>query len=100
MPDRLSRSSSCMSRSLQGIRNYPVLTREDEIALARRVQQAPPGDPCVHELVMSNLAFVMKIAYGYRNMGLPFEDLVNEGSLGVREAARHFDPARGTRFLT
>jgi RNA polymerase primary sigma factor len=82
------------------MRKYPVLTREDEIVLARRVRQAPPGDPSAHELVMSNLAFVIRIANEYRNLGLPFEDLVNEGSLGVMEAARHFDPARGTRFLT
>ena len=100
MANRFSRRSSCMSDYLRGIRKLPVLTREDESALAHRVRQAPPGDPSVHELVMSNLAFVIKIASEYRNMGLPFEDLVSEGSLGVMEAAHHFDPARGTRFLT
>jgi RNA polymerase primary sigma factor len=89
-----------MPRSLQRIGNHRVLTREEELDLTRRVRQAPPGDPCADELVMSNLAFVIKIAYEYRNMGLPIEDLVSEGSLGVMEAARHFDPARGTRFLT
>src|SRR5258706_11645248 len=89
MVNRFSRRDSCTSRYLQGIRKYPVLTREDEIALARRVRQAPPGDPSAHDLVMSNLAFVIRIANEYRNMGLPFEDLVSEGSLGVMEAARH-----------
>lgn len=100
MANHLSRRGSCTSGSLRGIRGLPALTREDEIALVGRARQAPPGDPSTHELVLSNLAFVIKIAHEYSNMGLPFEDLVNEGSIGVMEAARHFDPARGTRFLT
>jgi RNA polymerase primary sigma factor len=100
MANHLSRRSSCTFGSPLGIRKPPILGREDEIALVRRVRQAPPGDPCAHELVLSNLAFVFKIANEYKNMGLPIEDLVNEGALGVMEAARHFDPARGTRFLT
>lgn len=64
------------------------------------VRKAPPGDPSAHRLVLSNVGFVVKIANEYRNLGIPFEDLVNEGNLGVLEAARHFDPSRGTRFLT
>lgn len=100
MANHLSRRSSFVSGSLRGIRALPALTREDEIALLGRARHAPPGDPSTHELVLANLAFVIKIANEYINMGLPFEDLVNEGSLGVMEAARHFDPARGTRFLT
>lgn len=47
-----------------------------------------------------NLAFVIKIAAEYRGKGLPFEDLLAEGNLGLLEAARRFDPRRGARFIT
>lgn len=85
---------------LREIRESSVLDREDEAALVQRARNAPPGDPSLHELVVSNLPFVIKVASEYRNLGLPLDDLVNEGSLGVIVAARRFDPARGTRFLT
>lgn len=85
---------------VQRIDEYPILSREDEASLLREVRNAPPGDPSAHRLVMSNLAFVVRIAGEYRNLGVPFDDLVNEGNVGVLEAARHFDPCRGTRFLT
>jgi RNA polymerase primary sigma factor len=51
-------------------------------------------------LVESNLSFVVKIASEYRNLGLPFEDLLNEGNIGLIEAAHHFDHNRGTKFIT
>jgi RNA polymerase sigma factor (sigma-70 family) len=82
------------------IDEYPILNREDEAALVQCVRNAPPGDPSAHRLVLSNLGFVVKIANEYRNLGIPFDDLLNEGNIGVLEAARHFDPSRGTRFLT
>lgn len=85
---------------LKEIRESSVLNREDEAALVRRARKAPPGDQSLHDLVVSNLPFVIKVASEYRNLGLPFDDLVNEGSLGVIVAARRFDPSRGTRFLT
>ena len=84
----------------QKIDEYPILSREDEAALLEQVRHAPAGDPSADRLVMSNLAFVVRIANEYRNLGVPFDDLINEGNIGVLEAARHFDPCRGTRFLT
>ncbi|HEV8120114.1 MAG TPA: RNA polymerase sigma factor RpoD/SigA [Candidatus Polarisedimenticolia bacterium] len=57
-------------------------------------------DHTYHDLVKSNLSFVVKIASEYKNMGLPFEDLLNEGNIGLIEAAHHFDPGRGTKFIT
>jgi RNA polymerase primary sigma factor len=57
-------------------------------------------DPVRDHLVTSNQAFVAKIASTYRNFGLPFEDLMNEGNVGLLEAARRFDPARGNKFIT
>ncbi len=52
------------------------------------------------ELVEANLRFVFRIAGEYRDLGLPLEDLVNEGNIGLLEAARRFDSTRGTRFIT
>jgi RNA polymerase primary sigma factor len=51
-------------------------------------------------LVEPNLGFVFKVARQYRNLGVPLEDLINEGSVGLIEAARRYDPARGTKFST
>ena len=58
------------------------------------------GKRSINGLVESNLSFVVKIANEYRTMGLPFEDLLNEGNIGLIEAAHHFDHNRGTKFIT
>jgi len=51
-------------------------------------------------LITSNLRFVVTIAKRYRQPGIPLEDLINEGNIGLIEAVRRFDPDRGTRFIT
>lgn len=53
-----------------------------------------------NDLVESNLKFVMKIAHEYSNMGLPLEDLVQEGNIGLIEASKKFDASRGNKFIT
>jgi RNA polymerase primary sigma factor len=64
-------------------------------------EQVSAPAPCdVRHLVESNLAFVYKVAGQYRNLGIPFEDLLNEGNLGLIQAAHRFDPGRGTKFGT
>jgi RNA polymerase primary sigma factor len=91
--------NSCISKYLQEISEYPLLTKEEEHAIASRMQKGS-GDGSYHDLVQSNLSFVVKIASEYKNMGLPFEDLLNEGNIGLIEAAHHFDHTRGTKFIT
>lgn len=59
-----------------------------------------PAPPAGDDVVLSNQGFVTKIACEYRNLGLPLEDLLNEGNVGLLEAAQRFDPNRGTRFIT
>ncbi len=87
-----------LSRYFTDIREYPLLTKEQEQQLAHRVQR---GDKAAFEkLVASNLSFVVKVANEYRNLGLPLEDLLNEGNLGLIEAARRYDPSKGTKFIT
>lgn len=87
-----------LSRYFTEIRAYPLLTKEQEQQLAQRVKA---GDKDAFEtLVASNLSFVVKVASEYRNLGLPLEDLLNEGNLGLIEAARRYDPSKGTKFIT
>lgn len=83
---------------LKEISKIPLLTAEEEKELGRRVQK---GDrEALQKLIESNLRFVIKIAKKYRKSGLPFLDLINEGNIGLMEAARRFDPDRGVRFTS
>ena len=95
--------SSCVSSYLREISEYPLLTKEQEQAIAKRILKAKgktSEDTTYHDLVQPNLSFVVKIASEYKSMGLPFEDLLNEGNIGLIEAAHHFDHTRGTKFIT
>ena len=90
--------NSVLSRYFSEIREYPLLTKEQEQNLARRVKRG--CQDALHELIESNLSFVVKVASEYRNLGLPFEDLLNEGNIGLIEAARRYDASKGTKFIT
>lgn len=83
---------------LHDLESYALVDQEEERALALRIQQG--DEDAQRRLVEANLNFVITVAKHYANMGLPFEDLLNEGNLGMIEAARRFDPDRGTRFIT
>ena len=75
-----------------------LLTAEDELRLARRIER---GDLAAKdELVTANLRLVHTMAQSYRNRGVPLEDLVQEGSVGLVRAAEKFDHRRGLRFST
>jgi len=83
---------------LREIRGTPLLGREEEQELARRVEG---GDGEARErMVRANLRLVVSLARGYAGRGLPLEDLVAEGNLGLLRAVEGFDPDRGTRFST
>ena len=87
-----------LSRYFAEIRNYPILTKEQEMGLGHRIRKGQSASR--NELVQSNLSFVVKVASEYRNLGIPFEDLLNEGNIGLIEAAHRYDPNRGTKFIT
>jgi RNA polymerase primary sigma factor len=83
---------------LKSISKIPLLTREEEIELARR---AKAGDKeALKKLVESNLRFVVSVAKKYLGCGLPLHDLIAEGILGLIEAARRFDPDKGVKFIS
>ena len=87
-----------LSRYFAEIRNYPILTKEQEMGLGRKIRKGKAAPR--NRLVESNLSFVVKVASEYRNLGIPFEDLLNEGNIGLIEAAHRYDPQRGTKFIT
>ncbi len=94
---RTSRNS-LLSRYFNEIRDYPLLTKEQEQVLAHNVKKGCKDS--LNELIESNLSFVVKVASEYRNLGLPFEDLLNEGNIGLIEAAHRYDASKGTKFIT
>jgi RNA polymerase sigma-32 factor len=88
-----------LSRYLQEIRNFPMLSPEDEVALARRWRNRQDTE-AMQQLVTSHLRLVAKIAMGYRGYGLPADELISEGNIGLMQAVNRFEPDRGFRFAT
>ena len=83
---------------LEEISKFPALTDEEEKRLGEKIRA---GDmDAVQALVKSNLKFVVSYVKKYRGMGLGLLDLIDEGNVGLIEAARRFDPTRGVRFVS
>ena len=87
---------SVLSRYFSEIREYPLLTKDEELALAAGVKRGERS--ALNELIESNLSFVVKVSSEYRNLGLPFEDLLNEGNIGLIEAAHRLRTHRVARW--
>ena len=83
---------------MQKIRQYPLLTPEQELALAKASAEGDPDAICT--MVNSNLRLVVSVAREYAGRGVPLMDLIQEGSIGLLVAARKFDYTRNTRFST
>jgi RNA polymerase sigma-32 factor len=81
------------------VSRIPVLSREDEQALAVRFHTEGDID-AARQLVLSHLRFVLHIARGYAGYGLPMGDLVQEGNVGLMKAVKRFDPAVGVRLVS
>jgi RNA polymerase sigma-32 factor len=88
-----------LGRYLRDIQKYPLLTSEEECMLAKRWRKYGEQD-AADRLVTSHLRLVAKIAIGYRGYGLPLAELISEGTLGMLQAAKRFDPDRGFRLAT
>ena len=83
---------------LREIAQFPLLTPEQEVKLARRIKR---GDQAARaEMVRSNLRLVVKIARDYANLGLPLLDLISEGNIGLMKAVERFDPKKGGKLST
>ncbi|MFT8611034.1 MAG: RNA polymerase sigma factor RpoH [Gluconobacter oxydans] len=88
-----------LTRYLQEIRKFPLLTPQEELDLSRRWRKNEDTS-AAHRLVTSHLRLVAKIAMGYRGYGLPVNELISEGNIGMMQAVRRFDPERGFRLAT
>jgi RNA polymerase sigma-32 factor len=92
-------SEGNLSIYLQEIKKFPILTAEEEYMLAKKYKEH--GDTeAAHKLVTSHLRLVAKIAMGYRGYGLPVNELISEGNIGLMQAVKKFDPEKGFRLAT
>ena len=90
---------SCLDQYFVEINRVPLLTREEELALARRLKDEHDDD-AARRLVLANLRFVVKVAFEYRKYQISMIDLIQEGNLGLMTAVQRFDPYRGYRLIS
>jgi RNA polymerase primary sigma factor len=83
---------------LSEVGRYPLLTAVEEVELAKHVERGEPE--AKQRMIQSNLRLVVSIAKRYRNQGLPFLDLIQEGTIGLIRAVEKFDWRRGYKFST
>jgi RNA polymerase sigma-32 factor len=88
-----------LSRYLAEIRKFPLLDPQEEYMLAKRWREHEDTD-AAHKLVTSHLRLVAKIAMGYRGYGLPINEVIAEGNIGLMQAVKRFEPERGFRLAT
>ncbi|MCF8230384.1 MAG: RNA polymerase sigma factor RpoD/SigA [Bacteroidales bacterium] len=92
------RSLPSLEKYLQDVKKYGLVTVEEEIELANKIKK---GDrEALEKLVKANLRFVVSVAKQYQNQGLTLSDLINEGNIGLIEAATRFDATRGFKFIS
>ncbi len=84
---------------LRAVNAFPLLTAEEESALAERYRRDQDLE-AAWQLVTSHLRYVVRITRGYLGYGLPHEDLIQEGNIGLMKAAKRFDPEVGVRFVS
>ncbi|MCA3148555.1 MAG: RNA polymerase sigma factor RpoH [Burkholderiales bacterium] len=84
---------------ISAVHRIPLLSQDEELALARRLQQEGDLDAARH-LVLSHLRLVVSVARQYLGYGLPHADLIQEGNIGLMKAVKRFDPERGVRLVS
>ncbi|MDR2928310.1 MAG: RNA polymerase sigma factor RpoD/SigA [Cytophagaceae bacterium] len=93
-----SKESLALDKYLNEIGKLQLISIDEEIYLAKRIRG---GDrSALNRLVSANLRFVVSVAKQYQNQGLSLADLINEGNLGLMEAAERFDETRGFKFIS
>jgi RNA polymerase primary sigma factor len=96
--DGRSQERDALQQYLHEIAAYPLITREEEAELARRIRVGDQS--ALDKLVRSNLRFVVSVAKKYQNQGVSLSDLINEGNLGLIRAAHKFDETKGIKFIS
>ncbi|HSP71711.1 MAG TPA: sigma-70 family RNA polymerase sigma factor [Gaiellaceae bacterium] len=98
LPQPLETTTDALQLFLRETGRHPLLTAAQEVELAKRIER---GDrEAKQRMIQSNLRLVVSIAKNYRNQGLPFLDLIQEGTLGLIRAVEKFDWRRGYKFST
>lgn len=95
----LSGQTQTIDRYVSDINRYKLLSREEEMELARAYRDSSDLQ-AAHRLVVSNLRFVVKISHEYRGYGFKLLDLVQEGNIGLMMAVKKFDPDKGYRLIS
>lgn len=88
-----------LTQYIQYTRKFPLLTLEQEQEYATRWKNDGDID-AAHNLVRAHLRLVVKVAAGYKGYGLPLNELISEGNIGMLQATQRFDPEKGFRFTT
>jgi RNA polymerase primary sigma factor len=97
-PDEVAGAADSLQLFLADVGKHKLLTAAEEVTLAKRIER---GDPVAkRRMIESNLRLVVSIAKGYRGLGVPFLDLIQEGTLGLNRAVEKFDWRRGYKFST
>lgn len=91
-------SGDALGAYLKRIAQVPLLKKEEELILGRASQRG--DEKALKRLVEANLRFVVKVALRYRGCGLSLPDLINEGNIGLLEAARRYSPDYNVKFIT
>ncbi len=98
LPPLSDHSDGSLDQYLREISRYPLIDRDEEARLARRIREGE--EEALEELVRANLRFVVSVSKKYQNQGVPLSDLINEGNLGLIKAARRFDETKGIKFIS
>ncbi len=94
-----SLSVGSLENYISSVKNFPMLTHEEELELATRFQRDNDLD-AARDLVLSHLRVVVSVARGYAGYGLPQADLIQEGNIGLMKAVKRYDPTRGVRLVS
>ena len=92
-------SLGSLDHYIQAVNRFPLLTAEQELDCARRLQRDGDIDGA-RQLVLSHLRLVVAVSRKYMGYGLPQADLIQEGNIGLMKAVRRFDPERGVRLVS
>lgn len=92
------RDDESLERYMQDVSKEEMISHHEEADLSKRIKQ---GDKeALNKLVRANLRFVISVAKQYQNQGLPLQDLITEGNIGLIKAAQRFDETKGFKFIS
>jgi RNA polymerase primary sigma factor len=95
-----NRDSLSINKYLHEVAKTELLTPDEEVEYATRIQNNPNDKEALEKLVNANLRFVVSVAKQYQSTGIPLEDLISDGNIGLIKAAQKFDPTKGFKFIS